>query len=106
MFFIDFIKVIFQSGQSKHDWNTDTAGTRISWGYYRATITPKSGTNTYNRGSFYVHGGALPASHGCIDLTSSMDDFAKFYSSWATKYKKNRIPLMVKYSSSFTGIVA
>ena len=104
--FIDFIKVIFQSGQSKHDWNTDTAGSRISWGYYRATITPKSGTNTYGRGSFYVHGGALPASHGCIDLTSSMDDFAKFYSSWATKYKKNRIPLRVKYSSSFTGVVA
>ena len=47
--FIDFIKVIFQSGQSKHDWNTDTAGTRISLGYYRATITLKSGTNTYNR---------------------------------------------------------
>lgn len=102
--FMDFVRVIFQKGQSGHDWNKNTAGTRISWGYYRAAIIPKSGTNTYGRGSFYVHGGALPASHGCIDLTSSMDDFAKFYSSWAAKYKKNRIPLKVKYSSVFDNI--
>lgn len=104
--FMDLIKVIFQSGQSKHDWNSDTAGTRISWGYYRAPIIPKSGTNTYGRGSFYVHGGLLPASHGCIDLTGSMDDFAKFYSSWATKYKKDKIPLTVKYSKAILNAVA
>lgn len=102
--FMDFARVLFQKGQSSHDWNKDTAGTRIAWGYYRAPIIPKSGTNTYGRSSFYVHGGALPASHGCIDLTSSMDDFAKFYSSWAAKYKKNSIPLKVKYSSFFENI--
>jgi len=104
--FMDLIKFIFKSGESGHDWNSNTANTRISWGYYRAPIIPKSGTNTYGRGSFYIHGGLLPASHGCIDLTTGMDDFAKFYSSWATKYKKNRIPLTVKYSPAILNAVA
>lgn len=103
--FMDLVKYLFKSGQSGHDWNKNTSATRISWGYYRAAITPKGGTKTYGRGDFYIHGGLLPASHGCIDLTSNMEDFAKFYSSWATKFKKSSIPLNVKYSSSFLNIV-
>jgi hypothetical protein len=96
--FMDFVNLVFKSGQSNHDWNKNTASTRISWGYYRAPIIPKSGTDTYGRSNFYVHGGALPASHGCIDLTSDMENFAKFYSAWAAKFKKDKIPLKVKYS--------
>jgi hypothetical protein len=104
--FMDFVRLIFKTNQTNHDWNKDTASTRISWGYYRAPIISNSGTKTYGRSDFYIHGGALPASHGCIDLTSSMDDFAKFYSSWASKYKKNSIQLTVKYSSSLINILA
>ena len=96
--FMDFVRYIFNSKQSGHDWNTNTAGTKISWGHYRASLRPKSGTNTYGRTNFYIHGGALPASHGCIDLTSDMESFAKFYSAWTSTFKKNNIPLTVKYS--------
>lgn len=28
---------------------------------------------------FYVHGGWEPGSNGCIDLTSQMDDFTKWF---------------------------
>ena len=103
--FMDLVRWIFKSGQQNHDWNRNTSGTRISWGYYRAPITSNKGTNTYGRGDFYIHGGAFPASHGCIDLTSEMEDFAKFFSSWAAKYKRNSIPLTVKYSNSIIDIV-
>ena len=98
--FMDFVRYIFGSNQSGHDWNTNTAGTKISWGHYRAALTPKSNTNTYGRSNFYIHGGAFPASHGCIDLTSDMESFAKFYSAWTYKFKKKNIPLTVKYSPS------
>jgi len=96
--FMDFVRYIFGSNQSGHDWNTNTAGTKISWGNYRASLNPKSGTNTFGRSNFYVHGGAFPASHGCIDLTSDMESFAKFYSAWCAKFKKNSIPLTIKYN--------
>lgn len=99
--FMDLVKAIFRKKEWDHDWNTDKAGTRISWGYYRALITANRGTNSYGRSSYYIHGGLLPASHGCIDLTSEMEDFAKFYSAWATKYKKNSIQMKVKYSKRF-----
>lgn len=104
--FVDFVKMVFSTSERSHNWNVNTAGTRFSWGYYRSAIIPKSGTKTYGRSSFYLHGGALPASHGCIDLTSNMDDFAKFYSSWTAKFKKNTIPLKVKYSSRLIDYLA
>jgi hypothetical protein len=80
------------------DFNIDSELSRLSWGNYRAYINPV----TYKgpRGSFYVHGGALPGSHGCIDLTTKMDDFAKFYSAWLIANNKTSIKLVVGYESS------
>lgn len=72
---------------------------RISWGNYRLAITPTGNQPMYQRGSFYVHGGSMPGSHGCIDLTSEMDDFAKFFGVWSAANGKKTIPLTVRYNN-------
>jgi RHS repeat-associated protein len=38
------------------------------WGDYRASLHPDEGTNTYGRSGFFLHGGELPGSAGCIDI--------------------------------------
>jgi hypothetical protein len=53
----------------------------------------------YNRDSFYIHGGSLRGSKGCIDLTDEMADFAKFMGIWTSSTKKRTIPLSVKYKN-------
>jgi len=77
----------------------NTPLSRISWGNYRLPITPSKGNQMYGRGSFYVHGGSLRGSHGCIDLTDDMEDFAKFFGIWSASTKKKQIPLLVNYKS-------
>ncbi len=56
-------------------------GSLYSWGSSRIRLEPSKETNTYNRGGFYVHGGWEQGSNGCIDLTSSMDEFTKWFES-------------------------
>ena len=63
-----------------------------AWGYSRIPIQPLPTTNTFGRHSMYVHGGTVPGSAGCIDLTGRMEDF---YNDWL-KYNGN-LPLKVKY---------
>ena len=80
-------------------FNADTLYSQISWGNFRAPIIVAKGTNTFGRGSFYLHGGTLPGSHGCIDLAGEMDDFAKFYGTWLASTRKNSISLNVDYGA-------
>jgi hypothetical protein len=77
----------------------NTLLSRISWGNYRAYIKPTGGQKMYGRSAFYVHGGSLRGSHGCIDLTDDMADFAKFFGIWTASTKKKTIPLSVKYKT-------
>jgi hypothetical protein len=51
------------------------SGSRAAWGNYRITIHPFTTTETYRRGGFFIHGGAVPGSAGCIDLATEMDRF-------------------------------
>jgi len=48
---------------------------RAAWGNYRIAIHPFSDTNTFDRGGFFIHGGTVPGSAGCIDLTTQIDQF-------------------------------
>lgn len=48
---------------------------RSAWGNYRLTIHPYPATKTHGRGGFFIHGGSVPGSAGCIDLTAHMDRF-------------------------------
>jgi hypothetical protein len=77
----------------------NTILSRISWGNYRLKITPIGGQKMYGRSSFYVHGGSLEGSHGCIDLTDQMQDFAKFFGVWSSANKKKTLPMTVKYKN-------
>jgi len=52
-------------------------GCNIAWGTRRVGLRPNPGTNVYGRDNFTIHGGWFPGSIGYIDLTDSMDAFAK-----------------------------
>lgn len=54
-------------------------GSTMSWGSSRVWLEPSKETNTFGRAGFSIHGGWEPGSAGCIDLTSGMDDFAKWF---------------------------
>ena len=62
------------------------------WGESRIPIKPMPNTNTFGRQSMYVHGGAVPGSAGCIDLTYRNNDFYNDFQ----KYDDD-LPLEVKY---------
>jgi peptidoglycan hydrolase-like protein with peptidoglycan-binding domain len=86
-------------GDKQKQFQANTDYSRISWGNYRAPIKPLKSTNTHGRHSFYVHGGSLAGSHGCIDLTDDMGDFAKFFGVWSSSTGKKTIPLIVNYKT-------
>ena len=64
----------------------------VAWGKSRIPIQPLPNTNTFGRHSMYVHGGNVPGSAGCIDLTYANDDFYNDF----LKYNGN-LSLKVKY---------
>ena len=56
--------------------NLFSSGSARSWGSHRITIHPFDDTHTFGRGGFFIHGGTIPGSAGCIDLTTEMWRFA------------------------------
>ena len=56
--------------------NLFSGGSARSWGSHRITIHPFDDTHTFGRGGFFIHGGTIPGSAGCIDLTTEMWRFA------------------------------
>jgi hypothetical protein len=67
-------------------------GCTIAWGTRRVGLLPNPGTNVHGRTNFTIHGGWFPGSIGCIDLTDSMNAFAKEF----LLYAKN-MELEVRY---------
>ena len=82
---------------AQKQFQNDSLFSRIGWGNHRAKITSKEGTETYGRSGFFIHGGSIEGSMGCIDLSDEMDDFAKYYGTWLATTKKNGIILKVNY---------
>jgi hypothetical protein len=82
---------------NKHDWNSGAAPDLISWGDYRLPITKAGETETFGRSNFYIHGGGIPGSIGCIDLTTGMNDFAQYFLDWKSKNNNKKMDLIVKY---------
>jgi len=70
---------------------------RTAWGNFRITIHPYPATKTHNRGGFFMHGGQIPGSAGCIDLTGHMDSFVKELTKELEGLPKCYIPLTVRY---------
>jgi hypothetical protein len=52
-------------------------GCTVAWGTRRVGLVPCRRTNVFGRNNFTIHGGWFPGSIGCIDLTNSMESFAK-----------------------------
>lgn len=47
-----------------------------AWGSHAITIHPFETTPTFGRGGFFIHGGEIAGSIGCIDVTNNMDKVA------------------------------
>ena len=82
---------------NKHDWNSGEVADLIAWGDYRLPITKIGETETFGRGSFYIHGGGIPGSIGCIDLMDGMNDFANYFTEWKSNPGNKKLKLVVKY---------
>ena len=67
-------------------------GSEYSWGSSRVWLEPSKETNTYGRDDFSIHGGWVPSSAGCIDLTSDMDNFVALFD-----YIGNDLIIKVEY---------
>ncbi len=83
-----------QQGKASIGRGTWPGGTK-SWGEHRVQIIPLEGTNTYGRDNMFIHGGSIPGSAGCIDLTTSNNDFFSFMKNSFNKI--NFFNLNVKY---------
>ena len=53
-------------------------GSTVSWGTSRVWLEPSKETNTYGRNNFSIHGGLIPGSAGCIDLTGQINAFTSW----------------------------
>jgi hypothetical protein len=63
------------------------------WGSNRVTVHPFDSTATYGRGGFFIHGGVMYQSAGCIDLAGEMPGLA----SVLEKYSACKVLLTVDY---------
>jgi hypothetical protein len=64
------------------------------WGTHRITVHPFDTTRTFGRGGFFIHGGTVAGSAGCIDLTSQMEEFARLL---AATPRGHKVKLHVNY---------
>jgi hypothetical protein len=63
-------------------WKTgEWPGSTLAWGTERVWADPTKETEenglTFGRRDMAIHGGSMPGSAGCVDLTDKMADFAK-----------------------------
>lgn len=70
-------------------------GSTTAWGRFRVWLEPVGDTKTFGRSGFSIHGGTAPGSAGCVDLTSSMDDFSRYFLAYGRDTQ-----LAVKYPAS------
>ena len=47
---------------------------RGDWGHFRVPLHPLSGTETFGRDGFFIHGGRLPGSAGCVDVDGAENE--------------------------------
>ena len=81
------------------DFKQITDPSRIAWGNFRFALIPQKGTNSFGRGGFFLHGGSLPGSIGCIDLVTEIKDFGQYYKAWLEKNNNTPIKLVVDYKT-------
>ena len=80
----------------------------IAWGDYRVPIRKTRNSilaKKYARGAFFLHGGALEGSSGCIDLGDDLKNFVMF---WAVQSYVTRrgMKLLVDYDDKILNKIA
>lgn len=86
-------------GEMGHEFNQGTPMARYAWGNYRYLLKPTKSTNTFGRTSMYLHGGSVPGSIGCIDLSVGINNFAKFFQEWKKRTGYSSIYVVVDYKT-------
>lgn len=82
----------------KNNWIKSVIRTPHSaWGNFRIAIHPYPNTLTHQSGGFFIHGGTVPGSAGCVDLTINMDMFVKQLKQELQGHLECFIPLTVRY---------
>jgi hypothetical protein len=70
---------------------------RAAWGDHRITIHVFPGTETFERGGFFIHGGTHAGSAGCINLHAGMEPFVRALEEAVASSPDCYIPLTVRY---------
>nr|WP_239483032.1 tlde1 domain-containing protein [Paraburkholderia sp. C35] len=70
---------------------------RSAWGNHRITIHVFPGTQTHDRGGFFIHGGTHSGSAGCINLHMAMEAFVRDLQAAVGNIPDCYIPLSVRY---------
>ena len=97
-----------------HAWHgANNVWKNVAWGNHRIALGNSASfkvdgkrykadnlAKKFGRSGFYIHGGTVPGSSGCLDLGDDMDKFAKFWTENFIKSgcPKRSIPLVVRYS--------
>lgn len=55
------------------------SGGSRAWGTQKIGLVPSEETDTFGRDNFFIHGGSVPGSAGCIDLTHDNDSFMALF---------------------------
>ena len=71
--------------------------TKIAWCRFRIFLKPHKKNNMYGRGQFFLHGGEIEGSAGCIDLGDGMDKFATMWGLNSLARGGGGMPLLVDY---------
>lgn len=72
----------WQRFKNNHSAGNEWRSNPTSWGNHRIKLEPAEDTQTYGRDKMYLHGGKIPGSEGCIDLTENMDKFADYFKNY------------------------
>lgn len=72
-------------------------GVETAWGSERIELTPDSGTDVFDRGGFFMHGGSFPGSAGCIDFLDE-SSFMNYITSVGQP-----VTMTVEYAQGYTG---
>ena len=72
---------------------------RDAWGSYSVPLHAETGTETYGRSGFFIHGGSRFGSAGCIDIRNSDSEFdALLEQAYKESCKCCFIPVQVQYT--------
>jgi hypothetical protein len=79
------------------------SGSYASWGNFRVIIHPYPKTETWGRGGMFIHGGDVPGSAGCVDLTSLIDKFIGRLREYTGGFRACHVPMKVIYPNKPDG---